>query len=93
METMKSLLFKSAWAIFKMEEITFSEALKKAWEVTKDGKKATILKWNKLVKSAGFGYDTVYFNELVFASIEVIKCKISNSGASKYYDGKTFNND
>lgn len=90
---MKSLLFKSAWAIFKMEKITFSEALKKAWEVTKDGKKAVILKCNKMEKSAGIGYHNVFFNELAFYSIEVVKEKINNSGASKYYDGKTFNND
>ncbi len=92
-KTMKSLLFKSAWAIFKMQGISFSEALKKAWEVTKDGQKATILKCNKLVKSAGIGFDTVYFFELVFSSIELQKIKISNSGVAKYYDRKTFNND
>ncbi len=90
---MKSLLFKSAWAIFKTQEISFSEALKRAWEVTKDGQKATILKCNKLVKSAGLGFDTVYFFELVFSSIEVLRFKTNNSGAAKWYDGKTFNND
>jgi hypothetical protein len=90
---MKSLLFKSAWSIFRMENISFSESLKKAWKCIKDGKKAIVVKSNKVVKSIGLGFEIIYFNELVYTSIEVLKFKTNNSGASLYYDGKTFNND
>lgn len=90
---MKSILFKSAWSIFKMQNVSFSEALKLAWKSIKSGVKAVVLKTNKLVKSLGLGYDTVYFNELVFINIENKISVYNNDGASKWYDGKTFNND
>ena len=90
---MKSLLFKSAWSIFRTSNVTFSEALKLAWEKTKSGLKAVIVRANKLVKSVGLGYETIYFNELVFINIKTISNVCDNNGASAYYDGKTFNND
>lgn len=90
---MKSLLFKSAWSIFKMKNVSFSEALKQAWKLAKEGTKAVIIKANKLVKSSGLGYETVYFNELVFSSIDTKAVVYNNDGAKAYYDGKTFNND
>lgn len=90
---MKSLLFKSAWNIFKMQNVTFSEALKLAWKNVKSGLKAVIVKSNKLVKSAGLGFETVYFNELVFTQIKTPHVVCDNSGAAKWYDGATFNND
>lgn len=90
---MKSILFKSAWNIFRMQNVTFSEALTIAWSKLKGGVKAVIVKSNKLVKSVGLGYETIYFNELVFTNVEVSRTFVNNSGASKMYDGKTFNND
>lgn len=90
---MKSILFKSAWSIFKMQNVSFSEALKLAWKSIKSGVKAVVVKTNKLVKSSGLGYDTIYFNELVFINIETKVSVYKNDGASKWYDGKTFNND
>ena len=90
---MKSLLFKSAWSIFRMQNVTFSEALSLAWQKIKSGVKAVIVKSNKLVKSAGLGYETIYFNELVFISVETPKTVVDNSGAAKWYNGSTFNND
>jgi len=90
---MKSLLFKSAWSIFKMQNVSFSEALKLAWKSIKSGTKAVIVKMNKLVKSSGLGYETIYFNELVFTNIEIKRTVYNNEGAQAYYDGKTFNND
>lgn len=90
---MKSLLFKSAWSIFRMQNVSFSEALTLAWSKLKHGVKAVIVKSNKLVKSVGLGYETIYFNELVFHSITVLRTVCDNSGAKHWYDGKTFNND
>jgi len=90
---MKSLLFKSAWSIFRMQNVSFSEALKLAWKSIKNGLKAVIVKTNKLVKSSGLGYETISFNELVFTNVDIIKSVYNNDGASKWYDGKTFNND
>lgn len=90
---MKSLLFKSAWSIFRIENVSFSVALKMAWEAIRQGKKVVIEKLNKLVKSSGLGYETVYFYKLTYANIETSKSVYNNDGASAYYDGKTFNND
>ncbi len=90
---MKSELFKSAWSIFRMQNVSFSEALQLAWSNIKNGVKAVILKCNKLVKSAGLGFETIYFKELIFVSMITKRSVCDNSGASKWYDGKTFNND
>jgi hypothetical protein len=94
MKLSKSLLMSSAWNIFKMSEVTFSEALSLAWEKIKSGFKAVIVKSNKLVKSAGLGFETVYFNELVFASITTQRTSQPyNASIEKWYDGSAFNND
>ena len=90
---MKSIIFKSAWAIFRMENVSFSEALKLAWNKAKENTYAYIMKANKLVKSKGLGFETIYFNELSFANIETKKSICTNTGAAQYYNGKTFNND
>jgi hypothetical protein len=90
----KSIIFKSAHAIFKMQNITFSEALTLAWEKVKQGVKAIVMKCNRLVKSIGLGYETVCFNELVFTHIVTPQTtQVYNSAIEKWYDGKTFNND
>ena len=90
----KSIIFKSAHAILKMQNVTFSEALTLAWSKVKQGVKAIVMKCNRLVKSVGLGYETVYFNELVFTNIVVSRESVTyNPAVEKWYDGKTFNND
>ncbi len=89
----KQLVMTSAHAIFKMQNVTFSEALIEAWKAIKSGLKAVILKLNKLVKSVGLGYETVYFEQLLYINIAVKRETVNNAGAVHWYDGKTFNND
>ena len=90
----KSIIFRSAHAIFKMQNVTFSEALTLAWEKTKKDVKAVIVKSNKLVKSAGLGYETVYFNELAFTNITTPKTSQPyNASIEKYYVCGMYNND
>lgn len=90
---MKSLLFKSAWSIFRMSNVSFSEALTLAWAKIKEGVKAVIVKSNKLLKSAGLGYETVYFNELVYTKIQISKTVVDNSGARHDYGIGAYNGD
>jgi len=95
MKPNKSILFKSAHAIFKMQNVTFSEALTLAWEKTKQGVKAIVMKCNKQIKSERWmGYETVYFNELVFTSITTpITSQPYNASIEKYYGCGVYNND
>lgn len=94
MKPNKSILFKSAHAIYKMQNITFSKALTIAWEKTKQGVKVIVMKCNRLVKSKGLGYETVYFNELVFTQIVAPRTSQPYNGSiEKYYGCGTFNND
>jgi len=91
---MKSLLFKSAWSIFKMKNVSFSQALTLAWSKLKQGLKAVIVKSNKLVKSTKWiGYETIYFNELVFANIVTAVGVVSNDGAKHDYGVGIYNGD
>lgn len=90
---MKSPLFKSAWQIFKMQNVSFSQALTLAWSKLKQGLKAVIVKSNKLVKSSGLGYETIYFNELVFANIVTTVGVSSNEGAKHDYGVGKYNGD
>jgi hypothetical protein len=91
---MKSQLFKTAWAIFKMQTVTFSEALTQAWKETKKGLKAVIVRMNKTVKSERWiGFETIYYNALQVISIETKRTVCNNDGASAWYDGKTLNLD
>lgn len=90
----KQIVMTSAHAIFKMQNVTFSEALTLAWEKIKQGVKAIVTKCNRLVKSSGLGYDTIYFNELRFIQIVTRRESVAyNASIEKWYDGKTFNND
>lgn len=91
---MRSIVMKSAHAIFKMQKVTFSEALKLAWQKVKQGIKAIVMKCNRLVKSKGLGYETIYLNYLVFTNIDPSRESVNyNPSVEKWYDGKTFNND
>jgi len=90
----KSIIFRSAHAIFKMQNVTFSEALTLAWKKTKQGVKAIVIKCNKQIKSERWiGYETVYFNELVFTNIVVIRESVNNSGARHDYGIGAYNGD
>lgn len=94
MKISKSTLLKSAHAIFKMQNVTFSEALIEAWANIKQGVKAIVMKCNRLVKSVGIGYETVYFNELVFTSITTPRISQPyNASIEKYYGFGMYNND
>lgn len=91
---MKSILFKSAWSIFRMQNVCFSQALTLAWLKLKEGVKAVVVKSNKLVKSAGLGYETIYFNELLFTNIRTVSESVKyNPPIEKYYGVGIFNND
>lgn len=90
---MKSLLFKSAWNIFKMQNVSFSEALKLAWKSIKSGSKAVIVRMNKQVKSVGLGYDTIYYNALQFVDIVVKREVYNNDGAAAWYGCGHYNAD
>lgn len=90
---MKQILFKSAWSIFKMQNVSFSKALTLAWSKLKQGLKAVIVKSNKLVKSSGLGYETIYFNELVFANILTAVGVVINEGAKHDYGVGIYNGD
>lgn len=93
MKNTKSIVMKSAWSMFKMLNYSFSECLELAWKDLKNGVKAVIVKSNKLIKSVGLGYETIYFNELVFTNIETLKTVCDNSGARHDYGVGIFNND
>ena len=90
----KQIVMTSAHSIFKMQNVTFSEALTEAWSKIKQGVKAIVMKFNRLVKSKGLGYKTVYFNELVFTQIVTpTTSQPYNASIEKYYGFGQFNND
>ena len=90
----KQIVMTSAHAIFKMQNVTFSEALTLAWVSIKQGVKAIVMKCNRLVKSERWiGYETVYFNELVFTNIVVSRTVCDNSGARHDYGIGAYNGD
>lgn len=90
----KQIVMTSAHAIFKMQNVTFSEALTLAWQKVKQGVKAIVMKCNRLVKSKSLGYETVYFNELVFTDITApITSQPYNASIEKYYGCGMLNND
>lgn len=90
----KSIIFRSAHAIYKMQNVTFSKALTLAWASIKKGVKAIVMKCNRLVKSVGLGYETIYFNELVFTDIVTPQTtQVYNPAIEKYYGCGIYNND
>jgi len=91
---MKSQIFKTAWAIFKTQTVTFSEALKQAWKETKKGFKAVVVRMNKLIKSERWiGFETVYYNALQIIKIENQKSIVNNDGAAAWYGCGIYNAD
>jgi len=91
----KQIVMTSAHAIFKMQNVTFSEALTLAWSKVKQGVKAIVMKCNKQIKSERWmGYETVYFNELVFTNIVTPRTSQPyNASIENYYGCGMFNND
>lgn len=89
---MKSLLFKSAWNLVRINKISFSEALTLAWKALKNEVKIVVTEsWNK-IKRISFsknGKTSDRIENVITAEVVVV----DNSGAAAYYDGKTFNND
>lgn len=90
----KQIVMKSAHAIYKMQNVTFSEALTEAWSLYKNNTMAYVMKANKKVKSAGLGYETVYFNELNFTNIVTPNTSQPyNASIENYYGVGMYNND
>lgn len=89
----KQIVMTSAHAIYKMQNVTFSEALTEAWSLVKNNTTAYVLKSNKVVKIIGLGYETVYFNELCYASIVTKIEVVDNSGARHDYGIGIYNGD
>lgn len=91
----KQIVMTSAHAIFKMQSVTFSEALKLAWTKVKQGVKAIVMKCNRQVKSERWiGYKTVYFSYLVFTNIDPSRESVAyNPAIEKYYGCGMYNND
>lgn len=91
----KQIVMTSAHAIFKMQNVTFSEALTLAWSKVKQGVKAIVMKCNRQVKSERWmGYETVYFNYLVFTDIVTpITSQPYKASIEKYYGCGIYNND
>lgn len=92
---MKSQLFKSAWVIFRKYAVTFSQALKKAWN---DWKRQRLVNLYNAIRST-----RQYAKQKAEAKQRWQNCNVdfqltprniyNNSGAEALYDGKTFNND
>ena len=91
---MKSQLFKTAWRLVKEMKMNFSDALKLSWKSYKNNATVVINKaWNGTIGVA-FKIKNCT-GSTIERAIELVKNSIplDNSGASFYYDGKTFNND
>lgn len=90
----KQIVMTSAHAIFKMQNVTFSEALTLAWKAFKNGVKVYVretYKKNKLLTFSknGFHCDNL---EIVIYSSEPAKVRY-NPAIEKYYGCGIFNND
>jgi len=92
---MKSQLFKTAWKIFKKYNVTFSQALKKAWI---DFKRQSLVNIYNSIRSTA-----QYAKKKLEAKKMIENCKVdfimtprnvyNNDGAASYYDGLTLNMD
>lgn len=90
----KQIVMTSAHAIFKIQNVTFPEALIEAWSLFKRNMMAYVMKVNQTVKSKGLGYETVYFDQLNYKSIVTPKISVDyNPAVEKYYGCGIFNND
>lgn len=93
---MKASIFTKAWQLFKMYNITFSQALIKAWS---DYKRSLLVAvYNKIPSTRSFTKKKAEaklawqkFTEVNFRMER--RNIIENSGARFFYDAKTFNAD
>ncbi len=94
---MKSQIFTKAWELFKIYEISFSQALKDAWKLAK--RELVKIKFS-LVDVTDTEERTKLLN--LFNSLKPntflnkmrpFKKFAADNGARLWYDGKTFNND
>jgi len=96
MKSNKSKIFSKAWNLFRKYNITFSQALVKAWTDFK--REFYVAIYNKIPSKAQYAkkkieakkmYET--FNSVGF--ILVPRNVLNNDGAASYYDGLTLNMD
>ena len=89
---MRSIVMTSAHKIFKNGNVTFSESLTLAWKAFKNDVRIIVTEsWNKIKRVAFTKNGTT--SGTIENVISAFKSVVNNSGASLYYDGKTFNND
>lgn len=80
----KSTLFKSAHAIFKMQNVTFSEALKLSWKAYKNEVRVIVTEsWNKIKRVAFTKNGTI--SGTIENVISAVKIVVNNSGARHDY--------
>jgi len=96
MKSNKSQIFSKAWGLFRKYNITFSQALVKAWTDFK--REFYVAIYNKIPSKAQYSkkkieakriYET--FNDVGFRLVS--RNIVNNDGAASYYDGKTLNMD
>lgn len=95
MKANKSQIFSKAWTLFRMYNITFSQALIKAWTDFK--RQFYVSVYNSIQSKPSLAKKKLEAKKL-YESFEVsfrlIPRNIAyNSAASSYYDGKTLNLD
>lgn len=90
----KSTVMKAAWMLYRTYSLSWKEAMLKAWELTKQSVKVISQKTYSGILRLVFSKDGVT-TDSVEKLLETIKNNpvFDNSGASKYYDGKTLNLD
>lgn len=96
MKTNKSQIFSTAWKLFRKYNITFSQALTKAWNDTK--RQFYVSVYNSIPSKAQFAKKKLeakkmyeQFNTVSFEL--VLRTLVDNSAAANYYDGHTLNMD
>lgn len=94
MKISKSTLFKSAHAIYKMQNVTFSEALTIAWKAIKNEVKVYIRETYLKVKLLSFSKNGLHSDKLenVIDAGKPVHIKY-NPAIEKYYGCGVYNND
>lgn len=89
---MKSLLFKQAWNLVKIQGMSFSDALKTSWKCYKSQVKIIVTEsWNKIKRIAYSKNGTQ--SSTIENVINSEKSIVNNDGCALYYNYKNFNND
>lgn len=91
---MKNKVFTNAWKLFKMYNITFAEALTKAWN---DFKRSLLVEaYNKIAsmnRTAKARAKQALDNFPTINQTMIRRNLVINSGAADYYNGSTYNAD